>query len=96
MKLIIGQVFLLQNNNLFTIESFISCQVDTNCRSCIKEHNVEVGQALFADFFMQRNGNATENYYIFTCLHWHLCSPHQIITNNSALVLKRIPDKIGR
>ena len=49
------QVFLLQKNNVFTIESFISCQVDTNCRSCIKEHNVEVGQALFAAFFMQGN-----------------------------------------
>ena len=75
---------------------FIFCQVNTNCLSCSKEHDVEVGQALFAAFFMQRNGNATENYYIFTCLHWHLCSPHQIITNNSALVLKCIPDKIRR
>ena len=54
-KLTIGQVFLLQKNNLFTIEFFISCQVNTNCRSCTKEHNIEVGQALFAAFFMQMN-----------------------------------------
>ena len=76
---------------------WILFQGETNCFSCTKRHDIEIGQALSAAFFGQRNV-MQKKIITFSrkfCLYWHLCSRHHLNIKYLLTILECIPDKIS-